>query len=670
MDDEYKLQRELFVSGHSGDTKLSVYIHLLMLPIVHFAVRSFCLVLTQGSSLVFSRLFSLFLECAVLPLLVLVSMTIGSRYCTALVIFYITFGILCISMLSLLKHQAQHSLSTRINSVTNFRGSVMLCTVIAILAVDFSVFPRSLAKTETFGLSLMDLGVGCVIVASGVVSRQSRKWMALSADPSSRGKWSKAFGDYLSSISSIIPLIIMGGVRLVVHSQINYNTHLSEYGIHWNFFHTLTFLTVITSTIELVIMIFFLSMGGTKRYWRSLRGPTPATDYEESHSSPIQLEASLDPKLLDGSDTLLSERSIRDSNPRQQLRKRKATQDPENSEQENRLPDTVDTNTNPPPANAFNEDIVDSNNANGPIMEPLQNDRTSLSTRDPETRIPYKKNRNWLLIIGGLYLLAGLSIICVYQFLLNRLMTLDVVQRIYHLNLRSGALENIQSNDVTFAPVASKASFASSGIVSGFEKSDPPLLFDTITLTDPYCQEVYRHSIAHLFDPTIFPISTQQKISELGFGPEATFRAPLVQDWLVCFPRNPKNLLDSNREGVFSILGYVSIHLFSLGLGLLLNWAFSKLPSAENSGLMKPISDEPVPGIEHATQREEMRSLMFAVVPSTTGKSSISSPWWSNVWNKIDPLLLVSLFLVNFFVISYFVTNDACLQFFQPHLPS
>eukprot|EP00752_Nemacystus_decipiens_P016520 g14766.t2 len=55
-----------------------------------------------------------------------------------------------------------------IDSVTNFRASVMLMTCITILAVDFQVFPRRFAKTEVFGTGLMDLGVGATIFASSL----------------------------------------------------------------------------------------------------------------------------------------------------------------------------------------------------------------------------------------------------------------------------------------------------------------------------------------------------------------------------------------------------------------------------------------------------------------------------------------------------------------------
>lgn len=41
--------------------------------------------------------------------------------------------------------------------VTAFRAGVMLTTCIAILAVDFPVFPRRFAKTETFGTSVVSM---------------------------------------------------------------------------------------------------------------------------------------------------------------------------------------------------------------------------------------------------------------------------------------------------------------------------------------------------------------------------------------------------------------------------------------------------------------------------------------------------------------------------------
>jgi len=40
-------------------------------------------------------------------------------------------------------------------ALTTYRAHMMLMTVLAILAVDFPVFPRSLAKCETFGVSLV-----------------------------------------------------------------------------------------------------------------------------------------------------------------------------------------------------------------------------------------------------------------------------------------------------------------------------------------------------------------------------------------------------------------------------------------------------------------------------------------------------------------------------------
>ena len=52
--------------------------------------------------------------------------------------------------------------------ITLYRCAFMLCTCVAILAVDFPLFPRRYCKTETFGFSLMDVGVGFFMFGSGM----------------------------------------------------------------------------------------------------------------------------------------------------------------------------------------------------------------------------------------------------------------------------------------------------------------------------------------------------------------------------------------------------------------------------------------------------------------------------------------------------------------------
>jgi phosphatidylinositol glycan class W len=148
-------------------------------------------------------------------------------------------------------------------TMTIYRSGILLLTIVAILAVDFNVFPRRFVKTETSGYSLMDLGAASFVVAAGFVSPRAKGRTAAAAVSG-------------TLLRRMLPLVVLGMIRLATHQQLDYPEHVSEYGRHWNFFLSLAMLHPVAAVLPgpgwilpVLIMLTYqalLTVGGLQKW--------------------------------------------------------------------------------------------------------------------------------------------------------------------------------------------------------------------------------------------------------------------------------------------------------------------------------------------------------------------------------------------------------------------
>ncbi|XP_067864275.1 phosphatidylinositol-glycan biosynthesis class W protein [Heptranchias perlo] len=128
--------------------------------------------------------------------------------------------------------------------VTLFRVFVNIKTGISILAVDFPIFPRRYAKTETYGTGIMDFGVAAFVFANALVSPEARQ--------RNKNLLHSKFSFAVKQIIAVWPLVFLGLARLISVKAVDYHEHVSEYGLHWNFFFTLAIVRTLSSFLMIL----------------------------------------------------------------------------------------------------------------------------------------------------------------------------------------------------------------------------------------------------------------------------------------------------------------------------------------------------------------------------------------------------------------------------------
>ncbi|XP_050425283.1 uncharacterized protein LOC126836161 [Adelges cooleyi] len=237
MDIEYKdLHREA-ISNQTGSSLIEIYMTLFSLP-VHVILVAWISITTDYCIHLNELTIRKFLfEFMILIFPIILNFTIFSNYVTTQFISYFIFALFPFCYL-LLNHNYLSSINIKIKRIpyiSLYRFMLNTYTVFCILAVDFNIFPRRFAKTEKYGHSIMDIGVGLYVCSNALLYNTPKVHNFLNY--------------YLKIFKQVLPLLVLGIGRSYFVSKVDYNHYVFEYGVHWNFFITLAFLKIINLMI-------------------------------------------------------------------------------------------------------------------------------------------------------------------------------------------------------------------------------------------------------------------------------------------------------------------------------------------------------------------------------------------------------------------------------------
>lgn len=227
-----KGQKEAFVTGHDGTTPWEVLLVCLSAPIGLACYQQLADTRSSSSTTVAVEAFLVWFPMVLcqtkflypwgvilLALQASYTMITRSRKCAT-------------NLLS-----SNNSPPSKLDFLTAYRSTILYLTFIAILAVDFHVFPRRYAKTEVQGYGLMDVGAASFCISAGLVSRMARKGNRATINR--------------KQLLHTLPLIIIGLLRIWTNKELEYQEHVSEYGVHWNFFFTMGVLAIVPPLVPI-----------------------------------------------------------------------------------------------------------------------------------------------------------------------------------------------------------------------------------------------------------------------------------------------------------------------------------------------------------------------------------------------------------------------------------